>query len=211
MSLQPGKKHYFGPGLWSSAAGAGASRQTRPASLAPSLWVRAQLHGSEQGIARGRAREETRCSSPSLCCKTTSPKAITARGFPKRCPLDGFGCSCWGTSPPRWDSSQSCLLFHPARSRWIFQFSSLDGAGDSTAPRWNSTLPHGPAPRQLLCPSSTPHILYRPLHPRRTHLPPSPLHIPYIPLHIMHPMPAFTPPALPQMLGKPLGHAAWGS
>lgn len=211
MSLQPGKKHYFGPGLWSSAAGAGASRQTRPASLAPSLWVRAQLHGSEQGIARGRAREETRCSSPSLCCKTTSPKAITARGFPKRCPLDGFGCSCWGTSPPRWDSSQSCLLFHPARSRWIFQFSSLDGAGDSTAPRWNSTLPHGPAPRQLLCPSSTPHILYRPLHPRRTHLPLSPLHIPYIPLHIMHPMPAFTPPALPQMLGKPLGHAAWGS
>lgn len=115
-------------------------------------WVRA---ATEQGIARGLAREETGCSSPSVRCKTTSSGAIIARGFPERCLLGGVGCSRSGTSPPCRDSPQSWLLSHPARSRWIFQFSSLDGAGDSTAPGWSLPCPMALHPDS----SSAPHPL----------------------------------------------------
>lgn len=94
------------------------------------MWVRA---ASQQGIARGLARQETRCSSPSLRCKTTSPGEIIATSFPKCCPR--VDLAVLAREPPhRRDSSQNWLLSHPTRSRWIFQFSSLDGAGDSTAP-----------------------------------------------------------------------------
>lgn len=43
-----------------------------------------------KGIAIGLARDEMRCSSPSLQCKTTSPREITARSFLKHCSLGGF-------------------------------------------------------------------------------------------------------------------------
>lgn len=77
-----------------------------------------------------------------------------------------------------------------------------------TAPLPLIHLPHPLLTPAAHLPLSCPHTSLI-AHPRHTHLSLCPLQIPYIALHIIHPMPSFTFPALPQMLGKPLG--SWDS